>query len=102
MSQLPENPLLKAAGTSGAAEQLKAAANRKMYRLHSAPGSFVFASGRRVACPDGIIRAESDDEQAELEATALAGNIYEVSVAEAEALAQQLSQEGASNLSGIK
>lgn len=103
MTQVPANPLLKPAAPEPEAEQtLKAAATRRMYRLHSAPGSFVFSSGRRVACPDGIIRADDDAEQAELDATAIAGNIYEVTVAEAEALAAQLSQEGSNNLSGIK
>lgn len=64
-----------AAQASGA--PVKRVSKYPTYRLPSTPSSYIFANGRVVQCPDGIITANNEQEAAELAATAQCGNIWE-------------------------
>ena len=95
------NPLAKPATAATKIEEAKTAA-AVLYRTHTAPGSIVFASGRRQNCPDGIIRPTNEEEAAELEAAADCGNISRITDDEAAAIVSVLTTEAASNISGLK
>lgn len=91
MTTIPVNPLAAAA---------KKAVIK--YRTHTAPGSIVFASGKRVSCPDGIISPSTPEEEAELSAAAACGNISVITDEEAAAIVSTLTSEAGSNIAGLK